>query len=126
MKRKMQDLSRRERQIMDVIYSMGEASAAEVVAGLADPPSDSTVRALLRILEDKEVLKHREDGPRYVYLPTEAPEKASRSALKQVVQTFFEGSLANAVAAFVDTQDTTLSAEEIKRLEAIIKQAKKR
>jgi predicted transcriptional regulator len=126
MKRKMHELSRRERQIMEVIYSMGEATAADVVAGLPDPPSYSTVRALLRILEDKEVLKHREEGPRYVYLPTEAPEKASRSALKQVVQTFFEGSLANAVAAFVDTKDTTLSAEEIKRLESIIKQAKKR
>lgn len=111
---------------MEVVYSMGEATAADVVAGLPDPPSYSTVRALLRIMEDKEVLKHREEGPRYVYLPTEAPEKASRSALKQVVQTFFEGSLANAVAAFVDTKDTNLSAGEIKRLEDIIKQAKKR
>lgn len=126
MKRKMHELSRRERQIMDIIFSKGEATAADVVGALPDPPSYSTVRALLRILEDKEVLKHREHGPRYVYLPTEAPEKASRSALKQVVQTFFEGSLANAVAAFVDTKDASLSAEEIKRLEAIIKQAKNR
>ena len=126
MKRKLHELSRRERQIMDVIFARGEATAAEVAEALPDAPSYSTVRALLRILEEKGHLKHREDGKRYVFLPTEPVEKASRSALKQVVQTFFEGSLASAVAALVDAKDAPVSDEELKRLEAIIKQARKR
>lgn len=119
-----QTLSRRERQIMDIIYARGEATAAEVGEALPDPPSYSAVRALLRILEKKGHLKHREDGPRYVFMPTETREKASRSALKRVVQTFFEGSLSNAVAALVDAEAGKLSAEELQRLEAIVKAAK--
>ena len=118
--------SRRERQIMDVIFARGEATAADVHAALPEPPSYSAVRAMLRILEDKGAIKHREDGPRYIYLPTESREKASRSALKRVVQTFFDGSLANAVAALVDAQGGRLSAAEWKRLEAIIAAAKKK
>jgi predicted transcriptional regulator len=118
------ELSRRERQIMDVIYAQGEATAAEVVAGLADAPSYSTVRALLRILEDKGALTHREEGPRYVYAPTVPLEKASKSALNRVLNTFFEGSLANAVAALVDAKEGKLSEEELQRLESIIQQAK--
>ena len=125
MKSKADHLSRRERQIMDIIYARGEATATEVTEALPDAPSHSAVRALLRILEEKGVLKHREDGKRFVFLPTEPVEKASRSALKQVVQTFFEGSLANAVAALVDGKEK-IPAEEMKRLEAIIKQAKNR
>ena len=126
MKRKLHELSRRERQIMEIIFARGEATAAEVVEGLEDAPSYSAVRALLRILEEKGHLKHREDGKRYVFLPTEPVEKASRSALKQVVQTFFEGSLASAVAALVDANDAAVSEDELKRLESIIKQARKR
>lgn len=126
MKRKLHELSRRERQIMDIIFGRGESTAAEVVEALPDAPSYSTVRALLRILEEKGHLKHREDGKRYVFLPTEPVEKASRSALKQVVQTFFEGSLASAVAALVDAKDAPVSDEELKRLESIIRQARKR
>lgn len=126
MKRKLHELSRRERQIMDIIFARGESTAAEVVEALPDAPSYSTVRALLRILEEKGHLKHREDGKRYVFLPTEPVEKASRSALKQVVQTFFEGSLASAVAALVDAKDAPVSDEELKRLESIIRQARKR
>ena len=126
MKRKLHELSRRERQIMDVIFSKGEATAAEVTEAMTDAPSYSAVRALLRILEEKGHLKHREDGPRYVYLPTEQREKVSRTALKQVLQTFFDGSLASAVAALVDANDAKLSADEIKRLESIIKDARKR
>ena len=102
---------------MDVIFNKGEATAAEVAEAMPDAPSYSTVRALLRILEDKGHLKHREDGKRYVFLPTEPVEKASRSALKQVVQTFFEGSLASAVAALVDAKDAPVSDEELKRRE---------
>ncbi len=126
MKRKLHELSRRERQIMEIIFARGESTAAEVVESLPDAPSYSTVRALLRILEEKGHLKHREDGKRYVFLPTEPVEKASRSALKQVVQTFFEGSLASAVAALVDAKDAAVSEDELKRLESIIKQARKR
>lgn len=125
MKRKLQDLSRRERQIMDIIFARGGATAAEVTEAMPDAPSYSAVRALLRILEEKGHLKHREDGRRYVFLPTEPVEKASRSALKQVVQTFFEGSLASAVAALVDGKEK-LPPEELKRLEEIIKQARNR
>ena len=95
----MHELSRRARQIMEIIFARGESTTAEVVAAMPDAPSYATVRALLPILEEKGHLKHREDGPRYVFVPTEPVDKASRSALKQVVQTFFEGSLASAVAA---------------------------
>ncbi|MDF3056711.1 MAG: CopY family transcriptional regulator [Rariglobus sp.] len=109
---------------MDIIYRRGEATAADVQAALPDAPGYSAVRALLRILEDKGVLKHREEGPRYVYLPTQAPEQARRSALKRVVSTFFEGSLVSAVAALVDSADDKLDPEELRRLEAIIKKAK--
>ena len=110
---------------MDIIYARGEATAQEVTEGMADAPSYSAVRALLRILEEKGVLKHREEGKRYVFLPVEPREKASRSALQQVVQTFFSGSLSGAVAALVDGREK-ISPEELKRLEDIIKQAKKR
>jgi len=117
-------LSRRERQIMDIVFTRGEATAAEVAADLPDPPSYSAVRTLLRILEEKGHLKHREDGPRYVFAPTENRERASRAALRRVVETFFEGSLASTVAALVDAEAGKLSAEELKRLEAIVKAAK--
>lgn len=123
---KPHDPSRRERQIMDVIFARGEASAADVTAALPDPPSYSAVRAMLRILEEKGALKHREDGPRYVYLPTESRAKASRTALQRVVKTFFDGSLASAVAALVDPRDGTLPREELEKIEDIIRKAKKR
>lgn len=121
---KHHQLSRRERQIMDVIFARGEATAAEVAAALPEPPSYSAVRAMLRILEEKGALRHREEGPRYVFMPTESREKASRSALKRVVQTFFDGSLASAVAALVDARDGALPPEELSRLEEIIRKAK--
>jgi len=117
-------LSRRERQIMDIIYARGEAAAADVHESLPDAPSYSSVRTLLRILEEKGHLKHREDGPRYIFMPTEPRGRASRSALKRVLQTFFEGSLSNAVAALVDAEGAKLSAAELQRIEAIIKAAK--
>ena len=114
----------RERQIMDVLYGAGRATAADVRARMPDPPSYSAVRTLLRILEEKGHLKHREEGPRYVFLPTEPRAKASRSALRRVVETFFDGSLSGAVAALVDERGGKLSAQELERIEAIIKQAK--
>src|SRR5271166_2080161 len=92
-------LSRRERQIMDVLHARGRATAAEVLAALPDPPGYSAVRALLRILERKGHLKHRNEGARYVYLPRVSRQAASRSALKRVVSTFFAGSVAKTMAA---------------------------
>ena len=119
-------LSRRERQTMDVVYARGEAAASDVQEALPDAPSYSSVRTLLRILEEKGHLKHREEGPRYVFMPTEPRTKASRSALQRVVQTFFDGSLSSTVAALVDGEGGKLSAEELQRIEAIIKTAKSR
>ena len=118
-------LARRERQIMDLIYRLGRATAAEVHAGLADPPSYSAIRALLRVLETKGHVKHVVDGPRYVYVPTVPRERARESALRQVVNTFFNGSSAAAAAALLDLSDAKLDQTELKRLAALVAQAKK-
>ena len=120
-----QPLSRRERQIMDVIYRLGHATAQEVVDNLPDPPSYSAVRGLLRILEDKGHVSHRQDGPRYVYRPTVPREKARESALKQVVRTFFQDSPEQAVAALLDLSAARLKDEELDRLAALIARARK-
>jgi predicted transcriptional regulator len=116
-------LSRRERQIMDAIYARGQATAAEVVAALPDPPSYSAVRALLRILEQKGHLRHEEDGPRYVFLPTVSRDRARKSALRNLVRTFFNGSSAQAAAALIDQAD--LSEDDAARLAEMIEQARK-
>jgi len=118
-------LSRRERQIMDILHARGQATAAEVHQLLPEAPGYSAVRALLRILEEKGHARHRRDGLRYVYLPTEARAKASRSALKRVLATFFGGSVEEAVAALLEASDTELSEAEMDKLRTIIKQAKK-
>lgn len=118
-------LSRRERQIMDVIYRLGRASAADVHDALPDRPSYSTVRALLRVLEGKGHLRHIEDGPRYIYSPTVPRERARESALRQVVSTFFGGSTEAAVAALLDISNERLSDSELNRLAGLIAQAKK-
>ena len=117
-------LSRRERQIMDVIYRVGQATAQDVRDQLPEPPSYSTVRALLRILEDKGHVKHRDDGTRYVYVPTVSRERARASALQQVVRTFFDGSAAAAAAALLDLKDASVSDDELDRLEKLIEQAR--
>src|SRR5262245_61859893 len=117
-------LSRREREIMDVIYRAGRATAAEVPDQLADPPSDSAVRALLRVLEDKGHLRHEEDGPRYVFVPTVPRERARQSALRQVLHTFFDGSTEQAVAALLDMR-AKLSDAEFDRLSRLIADARK-
>ena len=118
-------LSRREREIMNVIYRAGRASAADVLEQLADPPSYSAVRALLRVLEEKGHLRHEEDGPRYVFLPTVPRERAGQSALKQLLHTFFDGSTEQAVAALLDLSSTRLSEEELGRLSRLIADARK-
>jgi len=121
---KPDSLSRRERQIMDVVYRLGRATAAEVQEGLPDPPSYSAIRALLRILEEKGHLRHERDGPRYVFLPTVGRDKARRSALRRLVQTFFEGSTAQAVAALLGEPGTNLSGEDLDRLSRLIDAAR--
>jgi predicted transcriptional regulator len=120
-----QQLSRRERQIMDALHSRASGTVAEIRAGLPDPPSYSSVRALLRILEEKGHVRHREEGGRYVYLPCLSRERASRSALKRILATFFGGAVDHAVAALLDATDKKLSAAELKNLQKIIDQAGK-
>lgn len=118
-------LSRRERQIMDALYRLERATAAEVQACLIPPPSYSTVRAQLRVLEEKGQVKHEEEGLRYVYMPTVARKTARRSALRHLVETFFEGSAGNAVAALLGGEAARLSPEELDRISRMIAEARK-
>jgi predicted transcriptional regulator len=118
-------LSRRERQIMEIVYELGHATAAEVRAHMPDPPSYSAVRAQLRILEDKGHLRHEQDGPRYVFLPTVPREEARETALRKLVRTFFGGSPEGAMAALLDLEGDRLDEEALKRLSEMIEEAKK-
>jgi predicted transcriptional regulator len=119
------ELSRRERQIMDVLYELGRATAAEVREGLPDPPSYSAVRTMLRILEDKGHLRHEQDGPRYVFSPAVPREEARESALRRVVRTFFDGSAENAMSALLDLGVDDLDEEALRRLADRIAEARK-
>ena len=118
-------LSRRERQIMEIVYRAGRATAGEVLAQLPDPPSYSAVRALLRILENKGHLRHEHSGTRYVYVATVGKQSARRTALRSMVDTFFEGSASNVVAALLDLSRDDLSDQELARLSRLIEQARK-
>ena len=118
-------LSRRERQIMDVIYERGSVSVQEVVDQIPDPPSYSAVRAMLRVLEEKGHVQHREDGPRYVYIPTVPREEASETALRRLVRTFFEGSPEGAMAALLDMESDKLDDEALERIAARIAEARR-
>ena len=117
-------MSRRERQILDILYRRGRATAAEIQAALPDPPSNSATRALLRILEDKGHIRHESDGPRYVFLPKVSRQKARTVALKHMLSTFFDGSAAEAAAALVDGSAAKLSAQELDQLQALIERAR--
>jgi predicted transcriptional regulator len=119
------DLSRRERQIIDILYTQGRATAADVQAALPDPPSYSAVRAMLRILEEKGHIRHEQDGPRYIYLPTVALGNAQRSALHHMVHTFFEGSAEQAISALLDDSSSRMSDVELDRLARLIDQARR-
>src|SRR3954469_5799856 len=119
------DLSRRERQIIDILYTTGQATAAEVQAALPEPPSYSAVRALLRILEEKRHVRHQQDGPRYVYVPTLARDNAKRTALNHVLKTFFDGSAEQAISALLDDGSSKLSGAELDRLARLIDTARK-
>ncbi len=118
-------LSRRERQIMDVIYARGSVTVQEVVDEIPAPPSYSAVRAMLRVLEEKGHVKHREEGPRYVYLPTVPRDEARQSALQQLVRTFFDGSAEQAAAALLDMSGPDLTEQELNRLSRAIDLARK-
>jgi predicted transcriptional regulator len=123
-KKTLLNLSRRERQIMDVLYRDRQATAADVLAALPDPPGYSAVRAMLRVLENKGHVRHLVDGTRYVYVPTLARERASRPALAGVLETFFDGSTEKAVAALLELSPSGLSEEELDRLSKLIDQAR--
>jgi len=121
----LSNLGRREQQIMDILHRRGRATAADVLADLPDPPSYSAVRALLMILVDKKHLKHRSEQGRYVFAPIRRRAQAGRSALRRVLETFFEGSVEKAVAAMLQGQDARLTSAELARLAELIEQARK-
>jgi BlaI family penicillinase repressor len=126
MGRAVDPLSRRERQIMEIIYRQGKATAVEVHAALPDAPSKTAVRTLLRILEEKGHLKHRQEGLTYVFEPSRPRDQAGRSAFSRVLETFFEGSLEKAVAAHLGDKSEQLSTDELDRLASLIRQARKK
>ena len=119
-------LSRRERQIMEIVYRKGNATAADVHDEMPDRPSYSAVRALLRVLEEKGQLRHRQDGPRYVYSPTVPRDRARKSALQRVVGTFFAGSVTDAVAALLDLESAQLDDGELERLSTLVAEAQQK
>jgi BlaI family transcriptional regulator, penicillinase repressor len=118
-------LSRRERQIMDVLYRKGRATVAEMLEAIPDPPSYSAVRALLRVLEDKKHVRHEEKDLKYVYLPVVPREKARRSAVTHLLETFFDGSAEQAVATLLNVSARELKEEDFDRLAALIEEARK-
>jgi predicted transcriptional regulator len=124
-RKKPDPLTRREREIMDILHRRGRATAHEVMDDLAEPPSYSAVRTFLRLLEERGHVRHDQDGPRYVYTPTVARHDAQRSALTHLVDTFFDGSVEDAVATLVESSRPKLSANELDRIAALITKAKK-
>jgi len=120
------ELSKRERQIMDVVYSLGSATASQVLEHMENPPSRSSVRTFLTILEDRGFLRHKKVGKEYLYEPTRPRHSVGKSALQRVIDVFFGGSLEKAVTAHLLDPKTEVSKEELKRLSAIIGQAKKK
>jgi BlaI family transcriptional regulator, penicillinase repressor len=117
-------LSRRERQVMDILHRRTGATVAEIMADLPDPPTYSAVRSVLRILGEKDLIKHKEDGPRYVYYPAESTERARDDVLAHVVRTYFAGSPENAVTALLRMSDVDLDEAEIERLRKTIRRAR--
>jgi BlaI family penicillinase repressor len=125
LKNNHQNLSRRERQIMDVIYAREEATASEVLEALPDPPGYSAVRAMLRLLEEKGHISHRRDGRKYVFAPTVARETASHSAMGNLLQTFFNGSVERAVSSLLDMKAKNLTVDDLDRLADLIEKKRK-
>ncbi len=119
-----EELTRRERQVMNILHRRGASTVTEIMDELPDPPTYSAVRSILRILSEKSLVRHREDGPRYIYLPAEATERVRENALEHVVDTYFAGSTEQAVTALLRLSDTDMSEAEIKRLRDKIRRAK--
>jgi predicted transcriptional regulator len=119
-----EELGARERQIMDAVYRLGRATVAQVLAELSDPPTYSAVRGMLRLLEEKGLLRHEQDGLKYVYLPTVRPEQARESALRHLVRTFFGGSAPAAAAALLELGDGELGRDDLQRLRKLVQRAK--
>jgi predicted transcriptional regulator len=124
--KQLNQLSRRERQIMDAIYSRGAATVAEVREAIPDPPGYSAVRALLKILEEKGVVQHKQDGPRYIYMATAKRDRVKTWALKHLMQTFFDDSTEKVVSTLIDMRETRLTDDEYRRLKALIEQARQK
>ena len=122
----LSDLGRRERQIMDILHRRGRATAAEVLADLPDPPSYSSVRAMLRLLENKGFVRHSWDGPRHVHRPAANPERVKRSAARHLLKTFFGNSMESAVAALLGASEKPLTTEDVRRLSKLIEQARRK
>jgi BlaI family penicillinase repressor len=118
-------LSRRERQIMDILYQRGKSSASEVLEAMPDPPGYSAVRAMLRVLEEKGHVRHQAEGLKYVYVPTLARDKAKRSAVKHLLDTFFKDAPEQVVAALLDVSSTRLTRAELDRMAEMIERAKR-
>ena len=118
-------LSRREREIMEVVYRRGQAAVNEVIEGMADPPGYSAVRAMMNILEEKGHLKHVKAGAKYIYLPTHPRQRAGKDALRRLLQTFYGGSVSDTVAALLDISRDEMTPEEMERLSALIEEARK-
>ena len=119
------ELSKRERQIMDIIYRKKSATAKEVMESMPNPPSYSTVRKLLHILENKDFLRHEQDGVKYVYHPIISHKKAMRSAVRQLIETYFDNSVEEAMTALIEHNTSDLSEEELNRLIGIIEKRKR-
>ncbi|NQT79318.1 MAG: BlaI/MecI/CopY family transcriptional regulator [Candidatus Aminicenantes bacterium] len=122
--KEQKNLSRRERQIMDIVYELNEVTVAQVLEKIPNPPSYSTIRALLRVLEEKGHLIHKQEGPRYIYSPTLPREQARQNALKHVMRTFFDNSTEDAVAALLNISEDNLSEQDYKRLSELIKKVR--
>ena len=122
----LDELGRRERQIVEILIRRGQASAAEVLADLPDPPSYSAVRGMLRLLEEKGHVRHEWAGPRHVYRATQDPQEAGRTAARHLLRTFFNGSLESAVAAMLGASEQPPSAEELERMGELIERARRR
>ena len=120
------DLGRRERQIMDILYKLGQATAEQVREALPDAPTNSAVRGMLRLLEEKGFVTHDWDGPRHTYRPTADPAQVQKSAARHLLQTFFNNSMESAVAAMLGVADRSLTAEELDRLSSLIDQARRK
>ena len=125
MKQSAEVLSRRERQIMDIVFQRGETTVAEVMAAIPDAPSYNAIRNLMALLEKKGHLRHREEGVRYLYKPTQQRASAAKSALSRVVETFFGGSVEQTVTALLSAKEVELTEEGAARIEALIARARK-